>query len=104
MTNLQEAGRVRYWVKGLMYRYLPGMMTCLEFENFLVDYFDNDLTVEQKTVFEKHLKTCRECKEYLAAYKRTMEIAASGRFSSYEIMPKEIPEDLISAILDARKF
>lgn len=35
--------------------YIPGMITCEEFEKFIVDYFEQDLSWKQKLVFEMHL-------------------------------------------------
>jgi len=49
------------------------------------------------------LRLCRECREYLAAYERALEIARSVPASSGEAVPQDVPEDLIKAILDARE-
>jgi len=103
MNNLQTADSLRYRIKGIMYQFLPGMITCREFETFIIEYFEGDLSEEQANVFERHLKVCRECREYLAAYKRTVEITASGSFVSYQSPSENMPEDLITAIQHARQ-
>ncbi len=42
----------------------------------------------------------RVCREYLAAYQRTMEVCRAVFHSSNEPSPDDVPEDLIKAILD----
>ena len=78
------------------------MITCEEFEEFILDYFDGDLSRKQKMIFEMHLRMCRECRDYLAAYRRTMEVSQAAYGSNKAPGLEDIPEDLIKAILDAR--
>ena len=84
--------------------YMPLMITCREFENFIIDYLRGDLSQRQRFIFELHLKTCRECREYLDAYKRIVEVSAKvgKRSDVLEDLPK-VPEAFIQAILAARK-
>ncbi len=87
---------------GMMFR-LPLMITCSEFESFILAYLEDDLATRQKSVFELHLKVCRECREYLAAYRASLELAkgAFGKESSH--LADDIPEDLVKAVVAARK-
>jgi len=94
---------VRRWFKGLFLKRVHHMITCREFEDFVLRYLDDELSDRQKSVFEWHLRLCRECREYLAAYERALEIARSVPASSGEAVPQDVPEDLIKAILDARE-
>lgn len=89
-------------LKGFMLKYMHGMITCQEFESFVLSYLDGELTQRQQTTFEWHLRICRECREYLAAYKRTMELNRAV-LSTDDELPSDVPEDLIIAILDARR-
>ncbi len=50
------------------------------------------------------MRLCRECREYLAAYQRTIEIGREAFKSADETLPEDVPEDLIKAILEARKL
>ena len=101
MTN-QQKNSLQRWFKGIVTNYMPGMITCEEFEEFILDYFDGDLSRKQKMIFEMHLRMCRECRDYLAAYQRTMEMSRAVYAPNNDSLPKEVPEDLIKAILDAR--
>ena len=100
-------GRVlfRLWrrIKGLMLRKLPLMIDCAQFENFLIDYLEGDLTDRQRAVFEFHLKICRECRDYLAAYGRTIEVGKAAFADPSADLPDDVPEDLVKAVLEARK-
>jgi predicted anti-sigma-YlaC factor YlaD len=91
------------WIKGLMLKRMHHMITCKEFEDFVLSYLDGELTRRQQSVFEWHLRICRECRDYLAAYQRAVELGRAVLPSSNEPLSKEVPEDLIRAILDARE-
>ena len=54
-------------------------------------------------MFELHIKLCRECRDYLAAYRRTMAISRRALDAPDDAVPEDVPEDLIEAILAARE-
>ena len=91
------------WLKSLMLKRMHHMITCKEFEAFVLSYLDEELSRPQQSVFEWHLRICRECRDYLAAYQRAVELGRAVLPSSNEPLPEEVPEDLIRAILEARK-
>ena len=88
-------------VKGAMMKHVHGMITCREFEDFILAYLDDELPKRQRAIFEWHIRLCRECREYLAAYRRSMEVSQQilGQDSQ---TPAEVPEDLIEAVLNAK--
>jgi len=89
-------------MRGMMHRHLPMMITCREFEDFVLSYLDGDLPDRKRRVFELHIKFCRECRDYLAAYRRTMAISKRAFEEPDGAVPDDVPEDLIKAILAAR--
>ena len=89
-------------MKGMMLRRGPMMITCAEFEDFILDYQSDRLTPRQRFIFELHLKVCRDCRDYLRAYQRTVELGKAVFQSDQAQVPAEVPEDLIAAILAAR--
>jgi len=93
----------RHWLKGFMFRHMPAMISCREFENFVIDYLDGELNSRQQQRFESHLRMCRECREYLQAYKRAIDIDRAVCTMDDEAVPENVPEELIKAILEARK-
>ncbi len=88
-------------VHGMMFK-LPLMIACDEFEEFILAYLEDELPPRQKFVFEMHLKVCRECREYLRAYKASMHLAGQAADAADDALPGAVPEDLIEAILAAR--
>ena len=101
MSGQHKIGILR-WLKGLFLKHMHRMITCKEFEAFVLDYLDRELPAAQRSVFELHMRLCRECREYLAAYRRTQEVGYAILNSDDEPVPDDVPEDLIKAILDAR--
>ena len=89
-------------LKGAMLKHMHGMITCQEFEEFVLRYLDGELPAAQRRVFEWHMRLCRECREYLAAYRRAIEIGKATLGAPDGPVPENVPEDLISAILSAR--
>jgi RNA polymerase sigma-70 factor (ECF subfamily) len=92
-------------IKGNMLRYTPGLITCAEFEQFIDDYLDNNLSGKEIAVFERHLKLCRECRDYLTAYQHSITLGkAVFAVDSDDLpVPDEIPADLLQAILEAKQ-
>jgi anti-sigma factor RsiW len=100
MTALDS---VRRKIKGKLFK-VPGLITCREVESFVLAYLEGELSAPRRKAFEWHLRLCRECRDYLAAYKASIELAkrAVGRDVSKPDLP--VPEDLITAIIEARKL
>ena len=98
----QHTSGIRRWLKGMMLKHMHRMITCREFEEFVLSHLDGNLTRAQQTVFDLHLRLCRECRDYLAAYQRSVEVSRAVLTSPDDPVPDDVPEDLIKAILDAR--
>lgn len=85
---------------GVLFKF-PGMITCYEFEDFILAYLDDDLPPAKKHVFELHLRVCRSCRLYLVAYKKTLA-ATKALQEDIDGLEASVPEDLITAILAAK--
>ena len=95
--------RMARWMRGMMLNHMPWMITCREFEDFILAYLEGDLPEKQRFVFELHLKVCRECRDYLAAYRRTIEVSKRAFESPDAPLPESVPKDLITAVLAAKR-
>lgn len=102
MTKQRKTGIARRF-KGFMLKRMHRMITCREFEDFVLNYLDDELSVRQRSVFEFHVRICRECREYLAAYKRSIELGRAASAPLDGPIPQDVPADLIKAVLEARK-
>lgn len=94
--------RMRRFLKGMMMRHMPDMITCVEFEEFILSYLDHTLPEAQRRRFERHIRFCRECRDYLAAYRRTVELEKAVFADQGAQVPGDVPEDLVTAILKVR--
>jgi anti-sigma factor RsiW len=97
MTAHKPRRRLRRWLHSM-----PGMVNCEEFETFILDYLEGDLPAPKRRVFEWHLRLCRECRDYLAAYRASLDLARQAMAADEEITDKDIPEDLVAAVIAAR--
>ena len=76
-------------------------MTCRVCADFLSDYVAGELPAEQLAVFERHLKACPNCEEYMRQYRTTI---VAGRAACLDPNAEaDLPEPQIRAILAARK-
>jgi anti-sigma factor RsiW len=73
-------------------------MKCRDCAEFLAEYVAGELPPDELAVFERHLKACRNCEEYMIQYRLTIE---AGKAACADT-PQDIPEALIQAILAAR--
>ena len=88
-------------IKGVILKSMPGMITCREFESFVIDYLEGCLPENQRKLFERHIRMCRECKDYLAVYQLTVELSAALKVTPNEQVPSSVPQDLVDAILNS---
>jgi hypothetical protein len=95
-------GRAGRRMKAVMMRRLPGMITCAEFERFVVDHYEGTLTVAERRVFERHLALCPPCRVDWEAYCKA--IALSQRLFTADDADDPAPVDdaLVAAVLAAR--
>ncbi len=78
-------------------------MTCREFADFIIDYLAGELPADAREPFERHLSRCHGCHEYLAQYRNTVRAGRLAFENPEEDVPADVPEELIKAVLAARK-
>jgi len=78
-------------------------MTCRELVDFLGAYVDEELSSDVRRQFDGHLAACPECAAYLDAYRNTVGLAKDALHDPDEPVPASVPEDLVRAILAARR-
>jgi len=95
--------KIKRLAKGAMLKSMPGHITCDEFEEFIAEYFEGELSAVQRRTFDMHLKVCEDCRAYLKAYRNTIALGRSAFTSGDAPVPEDMPADLVAAILAARK-
>jgi anti-sigma factor RsiW len=76
-------------------------LTCSELVDFLAHYFAGELSLDERSVFERHLAECPDCAAYLRSYAETIQLARDTYAG--DPVPAGVPEALVRAILDARE-
>ena len=102
MSETRQISTMRR-LKGFMLRHMHGMITCQQFEDFILAYLEGELPARQRRLFEWHIRLCRECREYLQAYRRSIETGQRVFADPDEALPQDVPEDLVRAIVAARE-
>ena len=78
-------------------------MTCQELIDFVADYLEATLPAAQRDEFERHMQDCPYCVDYLKSYRATIKLVETLDNDPSAPIPKDAPEELIRAILAARK-
>jgi anti-sigma factor RsiW len=78
-------------------------MTCRQFADFMLDYTSGDLPAAARQEFENHLSLCSNCRKYLSAYKETIRLGRRAFEDDEAELPPEVPDDLVAAIIAARR-
>ena len=77
-------------------------MTCKELVEFLMDYLDGLLSESERRRFEEHLGECPDCVAYLATYREAARLGKEA-CTAGDSIPTDVPEELVRAILAARR-
>ena len=77
-------------------------MNCRECFEFILKYLDGELPPDEQSSFELHMSRCPPCRRYLSQYKVTVD-AGKAACAEKNVVPGEVPEELIRAILESRK-
>jgi anti-sigma factor RsiW len=78
-------------------------VSCREFADFIADYLSGELAAPIREQFDQHLSVCVNCVRYLDGYRATIALGKAAFDNSDESVPAEVPEDLVKAILNARR-
>ncbi len=78
-------------------------MTCRTFIDFLMEYLSGELPASQREEFDAHLAECVECVAYLKTYNETVTLGKAAFEDPDAAVPADVPEDLVKAILAARR-
>ncbi len=82
---------------------LPYMLTCREFEEFIDNYIDHNLPASVSRKVYLHLLACWDCKSYIRAYKRSIEMSKAFCDKLDSEVLEDVPDELISIVLKNTK-
>jgi len=79
------------------------VISCAEFNQFIIDYLERNLPFGQRAHFRLHLVFCRKCRAYLDSYKKTIALGKKAFADHERPAREEAPPELIRAILSSRQ-
>ncbi len=103
MGRHEDASPTGLRIRGWLMRNMPGQLTCIEFEQFIHDYQEGSLTPRERRVFDLHMELCPMCRVHFASYLQTIELGGRICATDDASAPAELPEELASVILAARR-
>jgi len=79
-------------------------VTCQAVAEFISEYLDGELPADTRREFERHVDLCPACQEYIVAFTRAAELGrAVCDAENASAVDAGVPEDLVAAILAARR-
>jgi anti-sigma factor RsiW len=78
-------------------------VTCREFADFMNDYLSGELPADGRAQFDQHLSLCANCRKYLTSYEETVKLGKAAFDDEKGAVPPDVPEELVKAILAARR-
>ena len=79
------------------------MLTCKQFDEFMVDFLEHDLPFRQKLGCWLHLKMCRDCTQFVREYRQTIALGKQAFDDPNDPVPESVPDELIDAALAHRR-
>jgi anti-sigma factor RsiW len=79
-------------------------LTCRVFADFMMDYLSGDAPSDVRRVFERHLTLCVNCQKYLQSYRETVRLGQRAFDDEDADLPGDVPEELVNAIVAARRL
>jgi len=103
MGRHEDAGPAGLRLRAWLMRHMPGQLTCIELERFVHDYQEGSLSPRERRAFDLHMELCPMCRVHFASYLKTIELGRRICATDDASVSAELPEELASAILAARR-
>lgn len=81
----------------------PRSITCRELIEWVWAYLEGDVSGPSLREFELHFEICDACVAYLKSYRQTIHLARQAFQTPNAPAPSEVPEELVQAILAAKR-
>jgi anti-sigma factor RsiW len=78
----------------------PSITKCRQATALVTDYLNDDLAPGLRAAFEQHLRSCSDCRAFLATYKQTV---AAMHALQYDEMPPGLQKQALAALSEKLK-
>lgn len=89
----------KHRLAGWVFRRLPGMITCGQFEAFIIDYHEGDLPQTQREDFERHMSLCGRCRNSVEGYRKVIELNRQLFAGQDGPLPDDVPDQVVAAVV-----
>lgn len=76
-------------------------ITCRRFIEFLDEYLDGVQPAPVRDAFERHLRECPACADYLRTYRASVALGKAAFADADAPVPASVPVELVQAVLTA---
>ncbi len=73
---------------------------CSRYIELITDYLENDLSAEEKSLWEKHFSDCPECKNFFESFKSSLEAV---EFLAANCCPRHVKQRLEGILVDTAR-
>ena len=80
-------------------------LTCRDFIEVIRAWLDDELEPATRTLFAEHLALCVACEDYLRSYQLSVKLGKRAFLPGDpdDAVPDDVPEELVQAVLAARR-
>ena len=75
------------------------MLTCKEFDDFMIDYLEGNMSRWRTFMCWLHVTICRECAYYVQQYHRVIALEKKAFDAPDDPVPDTVPEELVRAAM-----
>lgn len=81
----------------------PPLLTCRELIDFIAEYLDGSLDEATRREFDRHLRVCPSCVNYLDGYRRAIALGKAALAPTEAPANTMVPETLVRAVQAAHR-
>jgi anti-sigma factor RsiW len=80
-------------------------LTCRDFIDVILAWLDDELEPAKRALFAEHLAECVACEDYLRSYRLSVKLGKRAFLPGGpdDAIPADVPEELVQAVLAARR-
>jgi hypothetical protein len=79
------------------------MLTCKQFDEFMMDYLEGNLPFWRKMSCGLHIRMCRKCAKFVKQYRCVVSLEKTAFLVPNDSIPEAVPDELVKAALAHRK-
>jgi len=75
---------------------------CAQLVEAATEYLEGTMGPRERSRFDRHLSICPTCVDYMAQFRRTIDLCGRLTIGDVEALPRPVREELLRAVRDLR--